>query len=56
MVDIKLYTSEEVAELLKVTRPTIYRYIKEGKITPVKRGKNWYFTEENIKNYLGGNI
>lgn len=56
MVDIKLYTVDEVATLLKVTRPTIYRYIKEGKFNPVKRGKNWYFSEEDIRKYLGGLI
>lgn len=39
MPDIKVYTLEKVADILKVTRRTLYAYIKEGKFPAVKMGK-----------------
>ena len=35
----KLYTTDEVAELLRVTRWTVYRYIRRGKLNAVRMGK-----------------
>ena len=52
MPDIKVYTLEEVADILKVTRRTLYTYIKEGKLPAVKMGKYWRVTEENLKQFL----
>lgn len=41
MADIKVYTLEEVQEILKVTRRTLYSYIKSGKLKAVKVGRYW---------------
>lgn len=49
MSDIKVYTLEEVADILKVTRRTLYLYIKEGKSHAVKAGKGWRVTEKNLR-------
>lgn len=54
MNDIRLYTVKDMAALFKVTPRTIYGRIKRGEISPVKKGKYWYFTEDNIKEYLKG--
>lgn len=54
MEELKIYTVEQVAELLKVTRHTVYRYIKDGALKPVKKGKQWYFSEATIRDYFGG--
>ncbi len=41
MDDFKLYTIEEITDILKVTRRTIYKYIKNGSLKAIKIGKYW---------------
>lgn len=50
--DIKVYTLEEIAELLHITRRTLYTYVKEGKLKAVKVGKYWRVTEKNLEEFL----
>lgn len=50
--DIKLYTLEEVMELLHTTRRTLYRYIKDGKLKAVKVGGRWKVTEDALRDFL----
>lgn len=38
MADIKVYTTDEALEVLKVTRRTLYRYIKAGQIKAIRMG------------------
>lgn len=52
MSDIKVYTTDEVQELLKVTKRTIYNYIKAGQIRAIKVGRNWRITEDALKDFL----
>ena len=52
MAEIKVYSIEEVAAILKVGKRTIYTYIKEGKIKAVKVGKEWRVYDENLKDFL----
>lgn len=52
MADIKVYTLEEIAELLHITRRTLYTYVKEGKLKAVKVGKYWRVTEKNLEEFL----
>ena len=51
---LKLYSVDEVAEMLKSTSPTIRAYFREGKIKGQKISRKWYITEDNLKNYLSG--
>ena len=39
MSTVKLYKVEEIADILKVTKMTVYRYIKAKKIKAYKIGK-----------------
>ena len=52
MTDLKTYTTEEVQDILKVTRRTLYRYIKAGQIKCIKLGREYRFTEEAVKEFL----
>lgn len=52
MSDIKVYTVEEALEVLKVTRRTLYRYIKADQIKAVKLGREYRITEEALKDFL----
>lgn len=49
--DIVFYNSAEVMEILQITRPTFARYLKSGKLSGVKVGGSWRFTQEDIKNF-----
>lgn len=52
----KVYRLDEVAELLKVTRRTMYNYIKSGKVEVVKIGKNWFISEKHLESLLEGKV
>jgi excisionase family DNA binding protein len=52
MTDIKVYTLDEVAGIIKVTRRTLYTYLKEGKLKAVKIGKYWRVSEEALKVFI----
>lgn len=49
---IKVYTPEEAAQILKLSTRTIREYLRTGKITGAKIGKEWRITEEQIREFL----
>ena len=53
MSDIKVYTLAETAKLLKVSRVSLLKYIKEGKIKAKKAVGRWLITEDAIKEFIG---
>lgn len=52
MADIKVYTLDEVADILKVTKRTLYNYVKEGKLQAFKMGKYWRITDDKLQAFL----
>ncbi len=52
MPDIKLYTLQEVANILKVSRQTIYNYVTINKLKATKYGKEYRVTEENLREFI----
>ena len=52
MPDIKLYTLDEVADILQVTRRTLYTCIKAGQLKAVKMGKYWRVSEESLQAFI----
>ena len=48
----KLYGIQETAELLGVTKRTVYGYVDEGIIKAVKIGREWRITEEDLKAFI----
>jgi len=51
-MELRIYTMQEVEDLLKVSRWTIMRYMKDGKLKGAKIGRDWRFTEEQLKDFL----
>lgn len=49
---MKRYTVEETAKMLGVSRPTIYRWLKAGKIGSLKMGGLRFITDKHIKEFL----
>lgn len=51
-MDIKVFTLDEVADILKITKRTLYSYIKAGKLHAVKMGKYWRVSDESLQAFI----
>jgi excisionase family DNA binding protein len=49
-----LMTVSEVADYLRTTTTTIYRWLKEGKLTAVKIGKEWRIDRDLLNSFMSG--
>lgn len=54
VLGVKLYSTEETAELLGITERTVRTYIKAGKLRAQKVAGTWEISEENLKRFLNG--
>lgn len=52
MQELKYYTTDDVLELLKLNRRTLYNHIRAGKIKGHKVAGKWMFTEQQIRDYV----
>lgn len=48
----RLLRPEEVAEILQVSRRTVVRWLKEGKLKGVRVGKLWRVRREDLEEFL----
>jgi excisionase family DNA binding protein len=49
---MKVYTPEEVAEALKLNVNTVWRYIKDGKLTAAKFGNRYRISEKQLEEFF----
>lgn len=49
---IHIYTVNDIIVILGVTRITIIKYIKEGKIRGFKLGNTWRVTEDALQEFI----
>jgi excisionase family DNA binding protein len=47
-----LYTVGEVADILRVSRPTIYRLIKQKQIPTIRVGDSWRISSVRLKAFM----
>ncbi len=52
MANFTLYKLDEVAEMLGLTKRTLYSYVKDGRLKAVKIGKFWRVSEENLQDFI----
>ena len=50
--DLKLYTIDEITQILKVTQRTVYNYIKNGDLKAIKVGKYWRVKHGDLESFL----
>ncbi len=50
--EIEVLTVEEVANLLKLSKITIYRLIKTGEIPAYKIGASWRINKKDLELYI----
>ena len=48
----KLYTLQEVADILRVTKQTLYNNIRKGNLQANKVGKEYRITEEQLQDIV----
>ena len=46
-----MYSIKQTAQILNLHPKTVRRFIREGKITAVKIGREWRISQENLKEY-----
>ncbi len=52
MEEIKVYTLEEVREILKLTQRTLYNYIKNGDLKATKIGKYYRVQHKDLQEFI----
>jgi excisionase family DNA binding protein len=52
----EIYTPEEIAENLKVTRLTVHRWLRSGELKAFKAGRLWRITRTDLESFLGREI
>jgi excisionase family DNA binding protein len=52
----EMITADKAAEVLMVTRNTLYRWEKKGTLIPVKVGGKVLYRFEDVKNFITGNL
>lgn len=50
----ELLATEQAVEILGTSRPTLTRWIKEGKIKALKVGRQWRFYRQDLERFLKG--
>jgi excisionase family DNA binding protein len=45
---------QEALQILRISRTTLYRWIREGRIRAMKAGRQWRFKRDDIERFLGG--
>lgn len=51
MAELRVYTTEEVMGVLRVTKRTLYNYIKAGQLKAFKVGREWRVTEDALREF-----
>ncbi len=47
-----IFTPEEIADKLKTSRSTVYRWLRNGELKSFKAGKMWRITREALEDFL----
>lgn len=49
---LKFYTFQEVADIIKVTRQTVYNMHNDGRLHAVKFGREYKVSEEDLRKFI----
>jgi excisionase family DNA binding protein len=59
MIEMKhdvVLTSDEAIHYLKISKPTLLKHIRDGKIKAVKVGRSWRFLQSELYQFLRGEL
>jgi len=54
VINTKLYSVEDLVNMLNLSAETVRAYLREKKIKARKIGLRWMVTEENLQKFLEG--
>jgi putative molybdopterin biosynthesis protein len=46
------YTVQEVADLFKIKKSTVYQMVKDGRLKAINLGRDYRFTQEEIERFI----
>ncbi len=49
-----VFTTSEAVQYLKISKPTLLKHIRDGKIMAVKVGREWRFLQSELYRFLKG--
>lgn len=52
MTTPKVYTPEQVSEILQITRDSVYLYLRSGKLKASRIGRFWRISEKNLNDFI----
>lgn len=52
MKDDAVLTTDEAIQYLKVSKPTLFKHIRHGKIKAVKVGREWRYLQTELYRFL----
>jgi excisionase family DNA binding protein len=47
-----VFTTDEAARYLKISKPTLLKHIRHGKIRGIKVGREWRFLQSELYRFL----
>ena len=50
----QVLTTKESCAYLRITKPTYFKYIREGRINAIKAGKGWKVLKSELDRFLRG--
>jgi excisionase family DNA binding protein len=54
MTDDVVFTTHEAVQYLKVSKPTLFKHIRLGRIKAIKVGRNYRFLQSELYRFLKG--
>jgi excisionase family DNA binding protein len=57
MIEMKhdvILTTDEATKYLKISKPTLLKHVRDGKIKAVKVGRSWRFLQSELYRFLKG--
>ncbi len=49
-------TTDEAIQYLKISKPTLLKYIRLGRIKAIKAGKGWRILQSELTRFLKGEV
>jgi excisionase family DNA binding protein len=56
MRDDLVLTTDEAMQYLKISKPTLLKHVRHGKIKAIKVGRSWRFLQSELYSFLQGNV
>lgn len=54
MKDDIVFTTEDATQYLRISKPTLLKHIRLGKIKAIKVGRSWRFLQSELYRFLMG--